>query len=114
MPEDPFRSYGTASSVAIGMIHGVGAETPTQVLLFLSAAGVGGRAAGIAVLVVFLVGLFIANSAVALASTFGYLNASRNFGVYATVAAITGGASLVMGALFLLGQGSVLPTILGG
>jgi len=33
------------------MIHGVGAETPTQVVLFLTAAGVNGRVGGVAVLV---------------------------------------------------------------
>ena len=45
-PDDPFMTYGKATSFGIGMIHGVGAETPTQVVIFLTAAGAGGKAAG--------------------------------------------------------------------
>src|SRR5919109_1371273 len=38
---DPFMNYGTGTSLAVGALHGVGAETPTQVLIFLAAVGVG-------------------------------------------------------------------------
>ena len=42
MPVDPFVTYGRATSVGVGMLHGIGAETPTQILLFLAAASTGG------------------------------------------------------------------------
>ncbi len=51
---DAFMNYGTGTSLAVGMLHGVGAETPTQVLIFLTAAGAGGVRAGVVVLGVFL------------------------------------------------------------
>lgn len=114
MPDDPFVGYGRASAFGVGMLHGVGAETPTQVLLFVTAAGVGDVGAGLLLLVCFLVGLLVSNSVVALASTFGFLGASRNFGFYATVSVLTAVCSLAIGSLLVLGRGSLLPAFFGG
>jgi high-affinity nickel-transport protein len=111
---DPFMNYGQGTSFAVGLLHGVGAETPTQVVIFLAASGAGGVSAGIVVLVTFLVGLFTANSALAIASASGFLAAGRSFKVYATVSAITGCASFALGLIFLLGKTAFLPAIFGG
>ena len=113
-PDDGFLGYGRATSFGVGMIHGVGAETPTQVLLFLTAAGVGGAGAGVTLLGVFLLGLFASNTAIAVAAAFGFLSSSKNFVLYATLSAVTGISSLAIGALFLLGRGSVLPSFFTG
>ena len=113
-PDDLFRNYTRTSSFAVGMIHGVGAETPTQVLIFLTAAGAGGRAAGIAVLLAFIVGLLGSNSLIAVGSAWGFLRASTNFPLYASVAVLTAVFSLVLGTLFVLGKEAVLPAIFGG
>ncbi len=111
---DPFMNYGTGTSLAVGALHGVGAETPTQVLIFLAAAGAGGAAAGVATLSVFLLGLFAANSLLAVASASGYLAASRHFAIYASVSVITALASLVLGVSFVLGRDAWLPVFFGG
>jgi len=111
---DPFMNYGTGTSLAVGALHGVGAETPTQVLIFLTAAGAGGVGAGVIVLAVFLLGLFTANTALAMASASGFLAASKRFGIYATVSVVTAVASLVLGVAFILGQDSWLPVFFGG
>lgn len=113
LPEDPFMNYSTVTAFGIGMIHGVGAETPTQVLIFLTAAGVGGVTSGMVLLVVFLAGLLASNTAIAVASSFGFLRAGRNFAVYAVVSAVAGLLSLAVGGLLLLGRGGMLPAILG-
>jgi high-affinity nickel-transport protein len=113
MPDDPFTSYGKATSFVVGMLHGIGAETVTQVLVFVAAAKAG-SGLGELLLVVFILGLLTSNTSIAFASTLGYLNAARSFRVYATVGIITGVFSLVVGSLFLLGNGSVLPAIFGG
>lgn len=113
MPRDPFADPTAATAIGIGMIHGVGAETPTQVLVFITAAGAGGATAGIAVLVAFLVGLFASNTLVALASTSGFLRASKSFPAYATVAVLTGLLSLVLGLLLVFAADDLLPEILG-
>ena len=114
MPDDPFMNYGRVTAFLVGMIHGVGAETPTQVLVFFVAAGVGGRGIGLLLLVVFIAGLLVSNSLIALTSTFGFLRASRRFALYATVAVLTAVFSLTIGTLFLFGRSTLLPAILGG
>lgn len=111
---DPLASYSVKTAFGVGALHGVGAETPTQVLIFLAAAGAGGPIAGLVVLTVFLLGLILSNSVITLSSAFGFLAASRRFGVYATIGALTGVVSLGIGILFLAGRETMLPAILGG
>jgi hypothetical protein len=113
-PDDTFMNYGRATAFGVGMIHGVGAETPTQVLIFLSAAGAGGTGVGILVLISFIVGLLASNSLITLGSAMGFLRASKNFPIYAGVAVVTGVFSLVIGTIFLLGKTTVLPALFGG
>lgn len=113
LPDDPFADYGRSTSFGVGMIHGVGGETPTQVLLFLTAAGVAGTGAAVLLLAVFLAGLFTSNTAVAVVSASGFLSARRRFPVYAAISVVTGVFSLAIGALFLAGRGAVLPGFFG-
>jgi high-affinity nickel-transport protein len=111
---DPFVNYGTGTSLFVGLLHGVGAETPTQVVIFLAARGAGGATAGVVTLAVFLLGLFTANSILAVMSASGFLAATKRFPVYATVSVITAVASLILGLLFVTGNDASLPAILGG
>ncbi len=109
VPDDPFPAYGWRTALGVGALHGVGAETPTQVLLFVAAAGVAGTGGGVLMLLAFIAGLLATNTAIALLSTFGFLRAERNWRAYMAVAVLTGVASLVLGVLFLLGRDAVLP-----
>jgi len=113
MPADPFVGYGTGTSFLVGMLHGVGAETPTQVLVFLTAAGVGGAGAGIVVLLAFITGLLTSNSVVAVAGALGFASAERNFRAYAAVSIVTAVCSLAIGVLFVSGSAGTLPVISG-
>jgi high-affinity nickel-transport protein len=106
-PADPFMRYSSWSSFGIGLLHGVGAETPTQVLVFAAAAQASGRPTSIGRLVA-------SNTLVAAASTLGVRRVLGHRAVAMGLAAVTAGFSLVVGALLLLGEGSVLPPILGG
>jgi High-affinity nickel-transport protein len=114
LPDDPFANYGPRTAFGIGMIHGIGAETPTQVLIFVTAAGAGGKGSGFLLLVAFLVGLLSSNSAIAFAGVFGLLGAARNFRLYVVVSCITALFSLVIGTIFLFGSAALLPVMLGG
>jgi cytochrome c biogenesis protein CcdA len=111
---DAFMNYGAGTSFLVGMLHGVGAETPTQVLIFATAVGAGGKVAGEAVLVAFLVGLLTSNSVITVGSAFGFLRASKNWTVYVTIAVLTGVFSLVVGTLLLFGEDALLPALFGG
>jgi high-affinity nickel-transport protein len=114
LPDDPFADYAPRTAFGIGMIHGIGAETPTQVLIFVTAAGAGGKGAGVLLLVGFLAGLLSSNSAVAYVGTFGFLSAVRNFRLYVAVSCITAAFSLMVGTIFLFGSAALLPAMLGG
>ncbi|HEX9313410.1 MAG TPA: hypothetical protein VGA30_11390 [Actinomycetota bacterium] len=111
--DDTFMNYGKATAFFVGMIHGIGAETPTQVLVFLAAAGAGGTGVGMIVLGTFVVGLLASNSLITLGSAFGFLRASRNFRIYVTVAILTAAFSLAIGTIFLL-KTTLLPALFGG
>jgi ABC-type nickel/cobalt efflux system permease component RcnA len=113
-PDEPFTNYGRGTAFIVGMIHGVGAETPTQLLIFLTAAGAGGRLVGEAVLVAFIVGLLASNSLITIGSATGFLRASENWRLYIGVALVTAAFSLVIGVLFILGEGTLLPALFGG
>jgi hypothetical protein len=112
--DDAFMNYGVTTSFVVGMIHGIGAETASQLLIFLAVTGAGGIGAGILVLLSFVVGLLTSNTLIVLGTTFGLLRASKNFAVYATVAVLTGVFSLGIGTIFLFGKTTVLPAIFGG
>ena len=114
LPSDPFSQYGRRNVFVIGMIHGIGAETPTQISIFLAATGAGGRGTGLLLLGCFVIGLLLSNSVVALAGTLGFVGAGRNFAVYASVSVVTAGFSLAVGSALLLGHATSLPTLLGG
>ena len=109
VPDDPFGGYAPRTALGIGALHGIGAETPTQLLLFVAAAGVAGTGGGVLMLLAFVAGLLVTNTAITLLSTFGFLQAGRNWGAYVAVAVLTGVASLVLGVFFLLGRGGALP-----
>lgn len=114
LPTDVFPTYGGATAFGVGVLHGIGAETPTQVLLFLAAARAGGTVAGITLLLCFIVGLVAANTVIAITAAFGLVGASRNFPLLATVSVVTAAFSLVVGTLFVLGRSGVLPPMLSG
>ena len=114
MPQDPFRRCSGLSAVGVGLLHGVGAETPTQVLVFAAAANATGKPTSIALLGCFVVGLLGANTLVAAASTLGLRRALTHRHVGLALAVITATFSLVVGSLLLTGNATVLPPILGG
>jgi hypothetical protein len=114
VPPDPFVRYGSWSSFGIGLLHGVGAETPTQVVVFAAAAHATGRPTSVGLLLCFVIGLLASNSLVAATSTFGFSRVVHNRRVMATLAVITAAFSLTVGTILLLGEGAVLPAIFGG
>ncbi|MDP9328520.1 MAG: hypothetical protein M3P10_09950 [Actinomycetota bacterium] len=113
-PDEQLMQYGRGTAFGVGMIHGVGAETPTQLLIFLTAAGAGGRLAGELVLATFITGLLVSNTLITVGSAVGFLRASRNWTVYLIVALLTALFSTVIGTLFLLGKETLLPGLFGG
>ena len=134
--------YGTASTFLVGVIHGLGAETPTQLLLFLMAANLGGTAAGMLGLLMFIVGLLAMNTLMCAAATGLFSldklrlwfspsdiseSGSESFfsrrlttslswisaHALSGMTLLTAAYSIVVGAVFLLGSASRLPSLTG-
>jgi high-affinity nickel-transport protein len=104
-------NYNGKSVFLIGMLHGIGAETPSQVALFLLTAKLGGTAEGLWGLAAFALGLVLMNALMtaSLAGLFGMKALSPGF--YKLFA--WGGAlySCGIGVIFLAGSSSLLPNL---
>lgn len=102
-------SYGNRTAFGVGMIHGVGAETGTQVLLIAAVGGAASAGLGIPMLFAFVLGLLISNFAIVLFSTVGFVASQTRERVYVAVGAVAGVFSLVLGLIFVLGLDALVP-----
>jgi high-affinity nickel permease len=91
------RSYGPRSSLSLGILHGVGAETPTQLSALLIAANLGGLAGGIAALSFFAVGMFASNMLLTTTATAAFVASRIKPDVFRWLGAFTAGYSLWIG-----------------
>lgn len=108
------ENFNIQTALLVGGIHGIGAETPTQLLLFITAAGVGGQFLGNLLVITFVLGLIISNSLIIAFSILGIAKAQQNSTFYLFLAGITAIFSLIVGIFFLTGRNALLPAILGG
>ena len=107
MPNEP------KGVILIGMIHGIGAESPTQVLALIAAASTGEANVGIALLIVFLLGMCISNLLVAGISVCGYTKLRNHMQIYRSLGMVTAALSFGVGVAFLLGLSEHLPQLCG-
>ena len=105
------QQYGVKTAYAVGLIHGVGAETGTQVLVIATAVGAGSRAMGVAALSAFVAGLLISNSIVTVISTAGFVSTQRRQGIYVAAGLVAAIFSLLVGIFFVTEHGSALPDL---
>ena len=103
--------YGPKTAYAVGIIHGVGAETGSQALLLAGVAGATGTGAGIVILMAFTLGLLASNTLVAFVTATGFIGAQRMRQIYIVLGAVVGVASLYIGLLFIAGLGTALPDL---
>ena len=103
--------YGAKTAYGIGLIHGIGAETGTQVLIIATAVGAGTKLMGIGALAFFVAGLLVSNSFVTLATSAGFVSSKRRQVVYVAAGLLAAVFSLIIGMLFLLNSGGVLPDL---
>jgi high-affinity nickel-transport protein len=104
-------SYGPRTAFGVGMIHGIGAETGTQVLLIAAVGGAASAGLGVPMLLAFVIGLLLSNFAIVVISSVGFVASQTRERVYVVVGAIAGVFSLAIGTLFLVGQDVVLPDL---
>lgn len=108
--QQPTRTYTASAAFGVGIIHGVGAETPSQLTLFLLAANLGGAAKGFLGLTMFLAGLLVMNTLMA-ASASGLFRFSARRSTLRFFSGLTAAYSLVIGVILLFGFSNSLPSI---
>jgi high-affinity nickel-transport protein len=104
-------SYGTKTAFGVGMIHGVGAETGTQVLLIAAVGGAASAGLGVPMLFAFVIGLLVSNLAIVLASSVGFVASQTRERIYVAVGAVAGFFSLAIGLVFIVGADALLPAL---
>jgi ABC-type nickel/cobalt efflux system permease component RcnA len=110
-PQSTTWNYDTRSVFVIGVVHGLGAETPSQLLIFLLAANLGGLGKGFLGLGMFLAGLLVMNT-IMTASAAGLFGVSTKLPKFQfAITAVTAAYSLVVGSIFLLGSSGLLPAL---
>jgi high-affinity nickel permease len=105
------RQYSARTAYGIGLIHGIGAETGTQALIIATAVGATSQGVAVAALLFFVVGLLISNTAVTVASTYGFVSATKRQAVYVAVGLVAAVFSLVLGVVFLTESTGILPEL---
>ena len=113
-PAGPLDDLTGRSAFAVGVLHGTGAETPTQVVLFASAATSGSKAAAALLLLSFVAGMILADLGIAASWLAGLVGARSAPRAQIVLGALTGVSSLAVGSLFLVGRSAVLPALFGG
>ncbi|MDQ0876591.1 high-affinity nickel permease [Paenibacillus sp. V4I3] len=96
------KTVGRAGAFLVGIIHGFGAETPTQILLISTAAGMSTIFLGGSVVFSFVIGLILSTSMIALLAVIGFLKARLRLSVYRIVGCLTASYSLVLGIMILM------------
>lgn len=103
--------YGVRTAYSVGLIHGIGAETGTQVLVIATAVGAGTKLMGIGAMMAFVAGLLISNSFVTFATTVGFVSSRRRRAIYVFAGLLAAVFSLVVGLVFLSEAGRFLPDL---
>ena len=104
-------NYDPKTVVVIGVVHGLGAETPSQLMIFLLAANLGGIGKGFLGLAMFIVGLLVMNTVMtgSAVGLFGFSSRMPRFQFVVT--ALTAIYSLAVGTFFLFGSSGLLPPL---
>jgi high-affinity nickel permease len=105
------RQYSARTAYGIGLIHGIGAETGTQALIIATAVGATSQGVAVAALLFFVAGLLISNTIVTVASTYGFVSATRRQAVYVAVGLVAAVFSLILGVVFLTESTGILPEL---
>lgn len=104
-------SYGPRTAFGVGMIHGIGAETGTQVLLIAAVGGAAASGLGIPMLLAFVLGLLISNFAIVVMTSVGFVASQTRERLYVVVGLIAGVFSLVIGSIYLFGLDGIMPAL---
>ncbi|MCF6095272.1 High-affinity nickel-transporter [Microaerobacter geothermalis] len=89
--------WGVLGAFSIGILHGIGAETPTQVLIISTSLGFDNLAFAVLLLLLFTIGVIFSTIFITYAASWGFMKARFKRGVYIFIGSLTGVYSLFLG-----------------
>jgi high-affinity nickel-transport protein len=98
---------GKAPSFVVGVVHGIGAETTTQIMIFLLAANLGGVGKGLLGIAMFVIGMLVMNTLMCAAAAGLFRYSRRGPSTFKWVAGLSAAYSILLGAFFLAGPSAV-------
>ncbi|MBE3552216.1 MAG: hypothetical protein IMX06_05035 [Kyrpidia tusciae] len=104
---------GAKGAFLVGIVHGLGAETPTQLLVFAAALQAGGRGIAVGILLLFVTGLLMSNLLISVATLAGYVWAQDRRWWRVALAGATSVYSVAVGMFFVSGHAEWLPPLTG-
>ena len=110
-PEQFKFRYDKGSVLLVGVIHGLGAETPSQLLLFLLAANLGGTSRGFLGLLCFIAGLLVMNTLMTASASGIFASSTHRPRLQTLITSLTAAYSLIIGTIFLFGVSDKLPAL---
>jgi high-affinity nickel-transport protein len=93
--------YGRKSSLSLGILHGIGAETPTQLSMLVITTNLGGLQNGVLGLAVFATAMFASNMALTTAATTVFSISKARPATFRWLGVFTAGYSLWIGFVLL-------------
>jgi hypothetical protein len=109
--DDAFADVDRRGAFLVGLLHGTGASTPTQVVLFATTAAAGSTGDAAVVLAAFVLGLVVTDLGIAAAWVSGLIGTRRAPSLQLGLGVVTGVASLTLGALILTGYSDLVPPL---
>jgi len=88
--------------LVIGVLHGIGVESPTQLLALGSAITLGSTGLGLLLIALFAIGMIASNMAVAILAVYGFQNARKRQLVFLALSLISAVFSAVIGISLLM------------
>jgi high-affinity nickel permease len=99
---DTGSGYGRKSSLSLGVLHGIGAETPTQLSMLMIAANMGHVQTGLLVLGVFAVAMFASNMVLTTTATGVFAVSRPRPALFQWLGACAAGYSMWIGMLLIV------------
>lgn len=104
------NGYGHHSLFVVGVIHGIGAESPTQLAVFAMSLGLG-IILGATALLVFVAGIIISNLMFGVMISTGFVRSLKYYRLYKYASIASAATSLIVGSLMVAGLDFILPDI---
>lgn len=106
-----FSQYGAGAAMGMGMLHGLGAETATQLLIIGAVGSTTSRETAVALLLAFVSGFVVSNTAIAALFSAGILTSTAVKPLYYALGILASILSVVVGVLYIVGQAECLPQL---